>query len=173
MRFWFPIVNLLLSLRHLFIYLGGPRGDGRWIFKHLLDFWFIRSPWSSQVQSSVHAEHCRTRAKSRGKAWIKIKLGLGFFRLLVSESSVGLWLWLHFWHGSHGFYSPYSTWESFQEIVLSWILLLSSTLLCAQNPLCSRVRNPQQGQAACGTKGYNFCATSPSASLIIPLYHLK
>lgn len=173
MWFWFPVVNLLLSLRRLCIYLSGPRGDRRWIFKHLLDFWFTRSPWSSQVQSSARAEHCRTKAKSREKVWIKIKLGLGLFPLLVRESSVGLWLWLQFWHGSHGFYSPYSTWESFQEIVLSWILLLSSSLLRAQNPLCSRVRNPWWAQAAWGTKGYNFCATSPNASLIIPLYHLK
>lgn len=173
MWFLFTLVNLLLSIRHLCIYLGGPRGDGRWIFKHLLDFWFTRSPWSSQVQSSAHAEHCRTRAKSRRKAWIKIKLGLGLFssaREWIISWSVAL---TEFCHGSCGFYHPYSTWESFQEIVLSWILLLSSSLFCAQNPLCSRVRNPQRVQAAWGTKGYNFCATSPSASLIIPLYHLK
>lgn len=79
MWFWFPVVNLLLSLRRLCIYLSGPRGDRRWIFKHLLDFWFTRSPWSSRVQSSARAEHCRTRAKSREKAWIKIKLGLRLF----------------------------------------------------------------------------------------------
>lgn len=173
MWFWFTLVYLLLSLRHLCIYLGGPRGDGRWIFKHFLDFWFTQSPWSSQVQSSARAEHCRTRAKSRRKPWIKIKLCLGLFssvREWIISWSVAL---TEFWHGSHGFHSPYSTWESFQEIVLSWILLLSSSLLRAQNPLCSRLRNPWWAQAAWGTKGYNFCATSPSASLIIPLYHLK
>lgn len=173
MGFWFTLVNLLLFLRHLCIYLGGPRGDGRCIFKHLLDFWFTRSPWSSQVQSSAPADHCRTRAKSMRKAWIKIKLGLGLFssaREWIISWSVAM---TEFWHGSRGFYHPCSTWESFQEIVLSWILLLSSSLLHAQNPQCSRIRNPQWVQAAWGTKGCNFCATSPSASLIIPLYHLK
>lgn len=147
---------------------------GDWSLSIYLTFGSSRVHRVPMSRAQHVQQHCRTRAKSRKKAWIKKKKFGFFFPLPVSESfNVGLWLWLHLWHCFHGCYSPYSTWESFQEIVLSWILLLSSNLLHAQNPLWSRVRNPWQAQAAWGTKGYNFCATSPNASLFIPLDHLK
>lgn len=173
----YAIQSASLFKTHLCIYLGGLGGDGSLSIYLTFGSSGVHTVPTSRAQH-VH-QRCSTRAKSRKKnpelkEKKKKKVVWGFFPLPVSESfSVGLWLWLRLWHRSRGCYSPCSTWESFQEIVLSWILLLSSNLLHAQSPLCSRRRNPCRAQAVWGTKGCNFCATSLSASLIVPLDHLK
>lgn len=142
----FTLFTLLLSLRPYRIYLSYLRGDRRLIFKHFGSSEVHRVPTSTAQHVQ---QHNRTRAKSilksqfffffKGKKERKKKVVFYFFLALSESSTVGLWLWLQFWHLSHSCYSPYSTWESFQEIALSWILLLCSDLLRAPHPLCCRV----------------------------------